>query len=99
MTYDASRGASRSAEELGQNLYKRVAVLEQENKGLKALSKERAEFILNGVEAEYISMPEIEEDPAHDIYRRCQLTDEYAMKSLKRQKQELPARQDVYRKG
>lgn len=36
MTYEASRAASRSAEELGQNLHNRTVWLEQENNQLKA---------------------------------------------------------------
>ncbi len=52
MTYRESRAASRSAEELGQNLHNRTVRLEQENKQLKA-GYERLRAAAIGVVADY----------------------------------------------
>lgn len=46
--------------------------------GLVALAEERREFIVNGVEHDYIELPLIEDDRANAIYQRCLLNDGYA---------------------
>ena len=57
---------------------KRIVELEKELLGYKQVAKERAEFIINGEELGYISLPESENDKAYVTFMRCQLTDEYA---------------------
>ena len=46
--------------------------------GLVALAEERREFIVNGVEHDYIELPLFEDDRANAIYQRCLLNDGYA---------------------
>ena len=46
--------------------------------GLVALAEERREFIVNGVEHDYIELPLFEDDRANAIYQRCLLKDGYA---------------------
>ncbi|MBV6817561.1 hypothetical protein KWG64_06350 [Rahnella sp. PD12R] len=46
--------------------------------GLVALAEERREFIVNGVEYDYIELPLFEEDRANATYQRCLLKDGYA---------------------
>jgi hypothetical protein len=59
-------------------LNQRIVELEKELLGYKKVAKERAEFIINGEELGYISLPESENDKAYLTFMRCQLTDEYA---------------------
>jgi hypothetical protein len=59
-------------------LRERIVELEKELAGYKKVAKERAEFIINGEELGYISLPESENDKAYLTFMRCQLTDEYA---------------------
>ena len=56
----------------------RIAELDKLLAGYKQVAKERAEFIINGEELGYISLPESENDKAYLTFIRCQLTDEYA---------------------
>jgi hypothetical protein len=64
----------------------KIAELEKELAGYKQVAKERAEFIINGEELGYISLPESENDKAYLTFMRCQLTDEYAaIEALKEQ--------------
>jgi hypothetical protein len=66
--------------------HEKIAELEKELAGYKQLAKERAEFIINGEELGYISLPESENDKAYLTFMRCQLTDEYAaIEALKEQ--------------
>ncbi len=60
------------------SLRERIVELEKELLGYKQVAKERAEFIINGEELGYISLPESENDKAYVTFMRCQLTDEYA---------------------
>lgn len=76
-------------------LYQRAMKLEEDLKTVKserdqfkALSEERGQFIRNGAELGYISVPKDETDIAYYIFHRCNLTEEYAIKSLERQQQE-----------
>jgi hypothetical protein len=46
--------------------------------GLVALAEERREFIVNGVEYDYIELPLFEDDRANATYQRCLLKDGYA---------------------
>ena len=63
---------------------KRIAELEKELEGYKQIAKERAEFIINGEELGYISLPESQTDRAYLTFMMCKLTDEYAaMEALK----------------
>jgi len=45
---------------------------------LASLAEERREFIVNGVEHDYIELPLFEDDRANAIYQRCLLKDGYA---------------------
>ena len=64
----------------------KIAELEKELEGYKQIAKERAEFIINGEEFGYISLPESQTDRAYLTFMSCKLTDEYAaMKALKEQ--------------
>ena len=60
------------------SLRERIVEIEKELLGYKHVAKERAEFIINGEELGYISLPESENDKAYVTFMRCQLTDEYA---------------------
>jgi hypothetical protein len=57
----------------------RVSVLEKEVENYKKLSEERCQFINNGVEFDYITLPEFKDDSALAVYSRCQLLDEFAI--------------------
>lgn len=50
--------------------------------GLVALAEERREFIVNGVEYDYIELPLFEEDRANATYQRCLLKDSYAAENI-----------------
>ena len=56
----------------------KIAELEKELEGYKQIAKERAEFIINGEELGYISLPESQTDRAYLAFMRCKLTDKYA---------------------
>ena len=60
------------------NAEARIAELEKELEGYKQIAKERAEFIINGEELGYISLPESQTDRAYLTFMRCKLTDKYA---------------------
>ena len=68
-------------------LEKRIAELEKNLNISECLSEERREFIINGVELGYISIPDDKIDPAYFTFWRCQLENSYAFDSMKLEQQ------------
>lgn len=58
--------------------YERYAALKAEFDVLVALTEERRQFIVNGVEMGDILLPVIDGDPATEIYKRCLLKPKFA---------------------
>ena len=65
----------------------KVAELEKNLNISECLSEERREFIINGVELGYISIPDDKIDPAYFTFWRCQLENSYAFDSMKLEQQ------------
>lgn len=59
-----------------------IQQLEADNKALREIAEERAQFINNGVEFNYIQLPTAPIDSANTVYDRCQLTTDGAIKEL-----------------
>lgn len=63
-----------------------IEELEAKNKGLEELCEERRQFIVNGVEFGYISVPDDPIDTALGTYERCHMSNDKAIEELNSQK-------------
>lgn len=61
---------------------KQIKELQDQLDKYKRLAKERGDFIINGEELGYISVPESEIDSAYYTFLRCQMTDEAAAEAV-----------------
>lgn len=77
----AAETALQWAEQI-QTLQASLAAKEKELEGYKLLAKERGEFIANGVEFDFIQLPESKDDTANEVFERTNLTDEAAANLL-----------------
>jgi hypothetical protein len=66
---------------------KRIEELETKVNIMEVLAEERRQFIVNGVELGYISLPDCEVDSANDTFARCNLENEYALNNFKLEQQ------------
>ena len=70
-----------------EDLKEKVAELETKVNIMEVLAEERRQFIVNGVELGYISLPDCEVDSANDTFARCNLENEYALNNFKLEQQ------------
>jgi hypothetical protein len=66
---------------------KRIEELETKVNIMEVLAEERRQFIVNGVELDYITLPDCEVASANDTFARCNLENEYAFNNFKLEQQ------------